>query len=128
MSQATNQTHAVSTWPPIQDSVTALDRPHTISTTYEKGHQRPPLTVYTFQNPDGSTNIDKQQPAQKSPTNVVTRPPLPIVSAYLNIKMTLSIEFSLFSFNYSVVHHCSDHCLQHQMGETSPSDNHQHHI
>lgn len=56
-STATNQTHAVSTWPPhSQDAVDTLpptaDRPHTISTTYEKGHQRPPLTVYTFQNPE----------------------------------------------------------------------------
>lgn len=56
-STATNQTHAVSTWPPhSQDVVDTLpptaDRPHTISTTYEKGHQRPPLTVYTFQNPE----------------------------------------------------------------------------
>lgn len=84
MSQATNQTHAVSTWPPhIQDPVTSLDRPHTISTAYEKGHQRPPLTVYTFQNPDGSTNSDKQPPTQKSPTTVATRPPLPIVSDLL---------------------------------------------
>jgi hypothetical protein len=25
------------------------ERPHTISTAYEKGHQRPALSVYTFQ-------------------------------------------------------------------------------
>lgn len=79
-STTTNQTHAVSTWPPhSQDPVTSLDRPHTISTAYEKGHQRPPLTVYTFQNPDGSTSTE-QQPVQKSPANVACRPPLPVVS------------------------------------------------
>ncbi|XP_055316561.1 DEP domain-containing protein DDB_G0279099 isoform X19 [Sitodiplosis mosellana] len=77
-STTTNQTHAVSTWPPhSQDPVTSLDRPHTISTAYEKGHQRPPLTVYTFQNPDGSTTTE-QQPVQKSPANVACRPPLPV--------------------------------------------------
>lgn len=79
-STTTNQTHAVSTWPPhSQDPVTSLDRPHTISTAYEKGHQRPPLTVYTFQNPDGSTTTE-QHPVQKSPANVACRPPLPVVS------------------------------------------------
>lgn len=78
-STTTNQTHAVSTWPPhSQDPVTSLDRPHTISTAYEKGHQRPPLTVYTFQNPDGTTTTE-QQPVQKSPANVACRPPLPVV-------------------------------------------------
>ncbi|XP_031636958.1 DEP domain-containing protein DDB_G0279099 isoform X3 [Contarinia nasturtii] len=79
-STTTNQTHAVSTWPPhSQDPVTSLDRPHTISTAYEKGHQRPPLTVYTFQNPDGSTTTTEQQhPVQKSPANVACRPPLPV--------------------------------------------------
>lgn len=80
-SATTNQTHAVSTWPPhSQDPVTSLDRPHTISTAYEKGHQRPPLTVYTFQNPDGTSNVaqQQQQQVQKSPANVACRPPLPI--------------------------------------------------
>lgn len=76
-STTTNQTHAVSTWPPhSQDSVTSLDRPHTISTAYEKGHQRPPLTVYTFQNPDGTSVTEQQpQPVQKSSA---CRPPLPV--------------------------------------------------
>ncbi|ODN05550.1 Metastasis suppressor protein 1 [Orchesella cincta] len=54
-----------STWPNLQETIqferaaSAImnDRPHTISSgalpaeTYEKGHQRPPLTVYTFQPP-----------------------------------------------------------------------------
>ncbi|XP_031367926.1 protein MTSS 2-like isoform X4 [Apis dorsata] len=30
------------------------ERPHTISSAYEKGHQRPALSVYTFQAPDNS--------------------------------------------------------------------------
>ncbi|XP_052841773.1 myb-like protein Q isoform X34 [Drosophila gunungcola] len=100
-SNATNQTANVSTWPPhSQDVVDTLpptaDRPHTISTAYEKGHQRPPLTVYTFQNPEtihesnsclnnGSTAANGQPssgqatPAtQKSPAASLSRPPLPV--------------------------------------------------
>ncbi|XP_034475809.1 homeobox protein 5 isoform X6 [Drosophila innubila] len=104
-STATNQTHAVATWPPhSQDAVDSLpptaDRPHTISTTYEKGHQRPPLTVYTFQNPEtihesnssgsliaatvavatGNSSASGQNtPAtQKSPAATLSRPPLPV--------------------------------------------------
>ena len=76
------------------------ERPHTISTTYEKAHQRPPLTVYTFQNPEtihennsnGSLNnitnaatgtaSGQNTPAiQKSPAGTLSRPPLPMVSA-----------------------------------------------
>ncbi|PSN34188.1 hypothetical protein C0J52_23020 [Blattella germanica] len=49
------------TWPNLQEtlqferaaSAIMSDRPHTISSAYERGHQRPPLTVYTFQAPDG---------------------------------------------------------------------------
>ncbi|ALC41547.1 CheB38a [Drosophila busckii] len=101
LSQATNasnQTHAVATWPPhSQDVVDTLpptaDRPHTISTTYEKGHQRPPLTVYTFQNPEtihessssnslvptGNSSSGQNTPAtQKSPAATLSRPPLPV--------------------------------------------------
>lgn len=86
-STTTNQTHAVSTWPPhSQDPVTSLDRPHTISTAYEKGHQRPPLTVYTFQNPDGSASTE-QHPVQKSPANVACRPPLPVVSILIHRRL-----------------------------------------
>ncbi|GAB1862367.1 Metastasis suppressor protein 1 [Camponotus japonicus] len=32
------------------------ERPHTISSAYEKGHQRPALSVYTFQAPDRDGN------------------------------------------------------------------------
>ncbi|XP_033246332.1 pneumococcal serine-rich repeat protein isoform X14 [Drosophila miranda] len=104
VSNATNQTANVSTWPPhSQDVVDTLpptaDRPHTISTAYEKGHQRPPLTVYTFQNPEtihesgsgnginnGSVAPSNGQPSsgqttpatQKSPAASLSRPPLPV--------------------------------------------------
>ncbi|XP_067632960.1 streptococcal hemagglutinin isoform X3 [Eurosta solidaginis] len=101
-STATSQSHAVSTWPPhCQDAVPVLppaaDRPHTISTAYEKGHQRPPLTVYTFQNPEtileGSGSIpgtpngassgansgaNTPSTQQKSLTGSLSRPPLPV--------------------------------------------------
>lgn len=92
-STTTNQTHAVSTWPPhSQDPVTSLDRPHTISTAYEKGHQRPPLTVYTFQSPDGSTT-NEQHPVQKSPANVACRPPLPVVRFYTDTCLEICHKF-----------------------------------
>ncbi|XP_053689788.1 dual specificity protein kinase splA isoform X2 [Sabethes cyaneus] len=68
-----SQSHAVSTWPPhTQEGATSVDRPHTISSAYEKGHQRPALTVYTFQNPE---TISENQ---KSPANIACRPPLPV--------------------------------------------------
>ncbi|XP_058463595.1 immunoglobulin A1 protease autotransporter isoform X12 [Malaya genurostris] len=68
-----SQSHAVSTWPPhTQDNASSADRPHTISSAYEKGHQRPALTVYTFQNPE---TISENQ---KSPANISCRPPLPV--------------------------------------------------
>lgn len=90
-STATNQSHAISTWPPLgaQETVANTDRPHTISSAYERGHQRPALTVYTFQNPDqnineisnSNSNISNgsSTSAQKSPASVANRPPLPIV-------------------------------------------------
>ncbi|XP_012137841.1 uncharacterized protein LOC100879224 isoform X2 [Megachile rotundata] len=37
-----------------QNQNTVNERPHTISSAYEKGHQRPALSVYTFQAPDVS--------------------------------------------------------------------------
>ncbi|XP_033250726.1 mastermind-like protein 2 isoform X2 [Drosophila miranda] len=109
VSNATNQTANVSTWPPhSQDVVDTLpptaDRPHTISTAYEKGHQRPPLTVYTFQNPEtihesgsgnginnGSVAPSNGQPSsgqttpatQKSPAASLSRPPLPVKPAHV---------------------------------------------
>lgn len=51
------------TWPDLQETSVQYDRqnqnainerPHTISSAYEKGHQRPALSVYTFQAPDNS--------------------------------------------------------------------------
>ncbi|XP_012532024.1 protein MTSS 2 isoform X2 [Monomorium pharaonis] len=41
------------------------ERPHTISSAYEKGHQRPALSVYTFQAPDrtDSSSCCHSQPA-----------------------------------------------------------------
>uniref|UniRef100_T1J2R7 IMD domain-containing protein n=1 Tax=Strigamia maritima TaxID=126957 RepID=T1J2R7_STRMM len=42
---------STATWPNLQDSAAILmtERPHTISTAYEKGHQRAALTVHTFE-------------------------------------------------------------------------------
>ncbi|XP_065370153.1 putative mediator of RNA polymerase II transcription subunit 26 isoform X2 [Calliphora vicina] len=103
-SSINNPSHAVTTWPThSQDTVdlpsNASERPHTISSAYEKGHQRPPLTVYTFQNPEtiheagggvnaaainngsgggGSSSGQNTPSTQKSPAGALTRPPLPV--------------------------------------------------
>ncbi|XP_011171178.1 uncharacterized protein LOC105203939 isoform X1 [Solenopsis invicta] len=54
-----------STWPDLQETSVQYDRqnpgavnerPHTISSAYEKGHQRPALSVYTFQAPERDGN------------------------------------------------------------------------
>ncbi|XP_015434453.1 PREDICTED: MTSS1-like protein isoform X3 [Dufourea novaeangliae] len=59
------------TWPDLQETSVQCDRqnqnsinerPHTISSAYEKGHQRPALSVYTFQAPD-NTGCCHSQPA-----------------------------------------------------------------
>lgn len=98
-STATSQSHAISTWPPpgAQEAVSVAntDRPHTISSAYERGHQRPALTVYTFQNPDQNISENNSNSnsnsnlsngsgstAQKSPASVANRPPLPIVMIF----------------------------------------------
>ncbi|KAB7507699.1 Metastasis suppressor protein 1 [Armadillidium nasatum] len=64
---------ATATWPNLTDSTlqhksasaTGLhmltDRPHTISSAYERGKDRPPLTVYTFQPPDGRAGAGSPQ-------------------------------------------------------------------
>lgn len=107
-STATSQSHAISTWPPpgAQEAVANTDRPHTISSAYERGHQRPALTVYTFQNPDQNINEicnsnsnlsnGSSNTAQKSPANIVNRPPLPIViifsMSFFKIFLTPPIE------------------------------------
>ncbi|XP_014606389.1 PREDICTED: MTSS1-like protein isoform X4 [Polistes canadensis] len=47
-----------------QSQNTVNERPHTISSAYEKGHQRPALSVYTFQAPDQEgNNCCHSQPA-----------------------------------------------------------------
>ncbi|KAF2898274.1 hypothetical protein ILUMI_07897 [Ignelater luminosus] len=82
------------TWPNLQETVqferaaTAImsDRPHTISSAYEKGHQRPPLTVYTFQAPDQSLSqpaspVTGVTPTDSTPTATPQSPALSIKSA-----------------------------------------------
>nr|XP_033328719.1 protein MTSS 2-like isoform X5 [Megalopta genalis] len=59
----TSRPVTTATWPDLQETSVQFDRqnqnsvnerPHTISSAYEKGHQRPALSVYTFQAPDNS--------------------------------------------------------------------------
>ncbi|KAF5307190.1 hypothetical protein FQR65_LT00706 [Abscondita terminalis] len=91
------------TWPNLQETIqferaaSAImnDRPHTISSAYEKGHLRPPLTVYTFQAPDQSlsqpvspvtaiTPTTENLPTPQTPTmkSSQSKPPLPTVSNF----------------------------------------------
>ncbi|CAL4104802.1 unnamed protein product, partial [Meganyctiphanes norvegica] len=55
------------TWPNLTDQAMhkaappITDRPHTISTAYEKGRDRPPLTVYTFQPPNAQSGPSSPQ-------------------------------------------------------------------
>ncbi|XP_072156556.1 uncharacterized protein [Bemisia tabaci] len=71
-----------STWPNLQDtlqferaaSAILNDRPHTISSAYEKGHQRVALSVYTFTNPESQS-----QPT--SPSTPVISPQIPAVNS-----------------------------------------------
>ena len=62
------------------------DRPHTISTAYEKGHQRPPLQPYTFTPPEstltipecdteGMPMVDHQRRSQDLPPPPPPKPP-----------------------------------------------------
>ncbi|KAJ8932071.1 hypothetical protein NQ314_014973, partial [Rhamnusium bicolor] len=96
---ATTIPTTTATWPNLQETIqferaaSAIisDRPHTISSAYEKGHQRPPLTVYTFQAPEQSLSqpaspvtssvpTDTTAHTPKSPANSVksiSKPPLP---------------------------------------------------
>uniref|UniRef100_A0A023F285 Putative cdna sequence n=1 Tax=Triatoma infestans TaxID=30076 RepID=A0A023F285_TRIIF len=85
-------THPTSTWPNLQETLqferaaTAIinDRPHTISTAYERGHHRPPLTVYTFQavhschsQPASPVGVSEGIGQCTSTPMISTRPPVP---------------------------------------------------
>ncbi|XP_014238213.1 MTSS1-like protein isoform X1 [Trichogramma pretiosum] len=70
--QSDNRSSTSTTWSDVQadcvnvqnlgdDPNAANERPHTISTAYEKGHQRPALSAYTFQSPEQSNS--SSQPA-----------------------------------------------------------------
>ncbi|XP_043251756.1 uncharacterized protein LOC122397019 isoform X1 [Colletes gigas] len=91
------------TWPDLQETSVQFDRqnqntinerPHTISSAYEKGHQRPALSVYTFQAPDNGgcchsqpaspvssssscSSSNQQARVQLRRNNGSNRPPIP---------------------------------------------------
>ncbi|XP_054012329.1 protein MTSS 2 isoform X4 [Hylaeus anthracinus] len=72
-----------------QNQNTINERPHTISSAYEKGHQRPALSVYTFQAPDNSgcchsqpaspvsSSSNQASRVQLRRNNGSNRPPIP---------------------------------------------------
>lgn len=61
------------------------DRPHTISSAYEKGHQRPTLQPYTFNPPDKTIIEEDERPVQSNNRggsqeqleSTANRPPVP---------------------------------------------------
>ncbi|CAH1125519.1 unnamed protein product [Ceutorhynchus assimilis] len=81
------------TWPNLQEtmqferaaSAIISDRPHTISSAYEKGHSRPPLTVYTFQAPEQSLSQPASPVTTITPT-AETNPMIPPKSPSLSVK------------------------------------------
>lgn len=102
---ATSIPNTTATWPNLQETIqfekaaNAIinDRPHTISSAYEKGHQRPALTVYTFQAPEQSHSqpvspvTNAETPTATSPKSpapsiksLQAKPPLPTVKSILN--------------------------------------------
>ncbi|XP_021943395.2 uncharacterized protein LOC110841623 isoform X3 [Folsomia candida] len=70
---------ALTTWPNLEDSMQferaacaiMNERPHTISSAYERGHQRPPLTVYTFQPPNPNDANHQESPSTPVVTPVI---------------------------------------------------------
>ncbi|KAG5884110.1 hypothetical protein JTB14_024149 [Gonioctena quinquepunctata] len=68
---------------PLLPSAIISERPHTISSAYEKGHQRPPLTVYTFQAPDQSISQPASPVTSTTPTDTTSNtvsPQSPVAS------------------------------------------------
>merc|ERR1719208_370774 len=64
-----------SSGPSAASGSAGVDRPHTISSAYEKGgaHQRPQLTPYTFEQP----TIPENGTAEKSMPASAKKPPVP---------------------------------------------------
>ncbi|KAL1462345.1 hypothetical protein WDU94_014185 [Cyamophila willieti] len=82
----TESNTSASTWPNLQDtlqferaaSAILSERPHTISSAYERGGQhtpRPALSVYTFQNP--AANVS-QPVSPNNSSQIYARPPIPL--------------------------------------------------
>lgn len=82
--------NTTATWPNLQETLqferaaTAImnERPHTISSAYERGHQRPALTVYTFHAPDSchsqpSSPGGHATPVASPPQSTAPKPPIP---------------------------------------------------
>ncbi|XP_050292981.1 uncharacterized protein LOC126733634 isoform X2 [Anthonomus grandis grandis] len=82
------------TWPNLQETMqferaaSAIigDRPHTISSAYEKGHSRPPLTVYTFQAPEQSLSQPASPVTTVTPTGETQKSVIPPKSPSLSMK------------------------------------------
>lgn len=95
------------TWPNLQESMqfekaaSAIinDRPHTISSAYERGHQRTPLTVYTFQAPEQSMSqpaspVTSITPTENNaPSQITPKSPVPSIKS-INLKPPLPTRCS----------------------------------
>ncbi|MPC26474.1 Metastasis suppressor protein 1 [Portunus trituberculatus] len=98
------------TWPNLTDPAlqhkpapTLGDRPHTISSAYEKGRDRPPLTVYTFQPPEGHSGLGSPQVCSQPCSPVC----LELESSGMNPLMSHTATISRRSSRTSLHHNLS---------------------
>ena len=68
----------------LSTSENGSERPHTISTAYEKGHQRPQLQPYTFSPPESTLTIHEMEDDENGLRNNINninsnnkKPPVP---------------------------------------------------
>ncbi|XP_076053078.1 uncharacterized protein LOC143032354 isoform X3 [Oratosquilla oratoria] len=98
------------TWPNLTDTTLhsksahpqLSDRPHTISSAYEKGRERPPLTVYTFQPPEGNSGPASPQVSSQPVSPVCLESEGGNVSPLISQTATISRRSSRASLHHNV--------------------------
>ncbi|KAK8751251.1 hypothetical protein OTU49_013672, partial [Cherax quadricarinatus] len=97
------------TWPNLTDPALhhkaaphLSDRPHTISSAYEKGRDRPPLTVYTFQPPEGRSGPASPQICSQPCSPVCLELESGCVSPLVGLTATISRRSSRTSLHHNL--------------------------
>ncbi|XP_042213232.1 serine-rich adhesin for platelets-like [Homarus americanus] len=97
------------TWPNLTDpslhqkaAPILSDRPHTISSAYEKGRDRPPLTVYTFQPPEGRGGLASPQICSQPCSPVCLELESGCVSPLVGLTATISRRSSRTSLHHNL--------------------------